>query len=159
MLTMPASLRSNIDPAAAPFLAARIDRAPLSQSDVARRGDRLNPHRGPFTTQRCLLWSPLNDQSQPSRRLLQSCGRHQRGSRRRHASAPDEDSALRQKLCRYADRANDQALNFELLVGAEGRQLQPDGSIQAPFLPTLKEMSQLFMRAWRPRGRTPRKIH
>ena len=42
MLTTVAPLGSNIDLAAGASLEARIDRAPLSRSDVARRVDRLN---------------------------------------------------------------------------------------------------------------------
>ena len=45
MLTTLAPLRANIDSAAGASLEARIDRAPLSRSDVARRVDRLNRQR------------------------------------------------------------------------------------------------------------------
>jgi hypothetical protein len=45
------------------------------------------------------------------------------------ASTLDQDSALRRKLRRYADCADDQPLNLELPVGSAGLQLRPDGSI------------------------------
>ena len=45
------------------------------------------------------------------------------------ASTLDQDQALRRKLGRHADCADDQPLNLELPVGCAGLQLRPDGSI------------------------------